>query len=152
MKVTLNPPFQSISGTWGNLIFVTRNGRTFAYERRNRRNASGGTKVNLKSDTMKLTPVAPIQSVHGKLLGDQSNYHVRTNRNGTIFAARNGNPQRHPSPAQLLQQDRMRQAAAFYDAVVSNPDQLAYWKSRFAKQSRYKSLHSFIIASFFTIS
>lgn len=138
MKVILNPMIQGLSGRWGNLVFVTRNGRTYAFEK---------PVKSSSPKSMNLIPVAPILSAHGKILGAKSAFHVRTTSKGTIFTARNGNPQRNPSPAQLLQQERMRQAALHYKTIMADPRQLAQWQQAFLSQTRYRSIRSFIFAS-----
>lgn len=94
---------------------------------------------------MTLVPTVPIAEMHGKLLGMNSRWHVRTNRYGTIYTARNGNPQKNPTAKQLAQQDKMRHASLHYKWIVQNEKELAHWREAFKKQRRYKLLRQYII-------
>lgn len=95
---------------------------------------------------MILTPIAPIAGMHGKLLGHESKWHVRTNRRGTVFTARNGNPQTSPTEKQLAQQEKMRNAVARCAEIFANEKELACWKKDFAEQKQYVSMRGFIIS------
>lgn len=96
---------------------------------------------------MKVTPICPILSMHGSILGKNANWHVRTSRNGVIFSARTGNPQKNPTPKQLAHQQRMREACNLYRQIIADPEQLELWNKKLTNQQQYHNLRALVIGS-----
>lgn len=96
---------------------------------------------------MRIIPTELVKSMHGRLMGMNNPWHVRTNQYGTIFLARNGHPQKNPTAKQLAHQERMREAVARYQEIIADAEQLAEWNKKLTNQTRYKNLRALVIAS-----
>lgn len=96
---------------------------------------------------MKLEPICPILRMHGSIYGKHAGWHVRTSRNGFIFSARTGNPQKNPTAKQLAHQQRMREAVARYQEIIADAEQLAEWNRKLTNQTRYHNLRALVIGS-----
>lgn len=93
---------------------------------------------------MTIVPSKPIASLHGKVLGDNHGYHVRTNSRGVIYTARSGNPQQHPSAAQLCQQDRFRFINTEVHRILHDPALRSAYEKAYSHQSKCHRLCDFI--------
>lgn len=98
---------------------------------------------------MKITPIPLIAAMSGKLLGEHSHTHLRTNAAGTIFICRNPT-YRNPTAGQLLGRQRLATAQAQYQAIKADPERLAAYRAAFSAQSRYHRLCDFILHSLMT--
>lgn len=96
---------------------------------------------------MIITPNVLIKSMHGCLMGANNPWHVRTNKYGTIFLARNGNPQKNPTAKQLAHQQRMREAVARYQQIIADAELTAEWNRKLTNQTRYHNLRALVIGS-----
>lgn len=96
---------------------------------------------------MRITPVAFVKEMHGKIPGMHSVWHARTNRNGTIYLARNSHSQKPPTAGQLAQREKMRNAAKAYEKIAENPELKAIWTQKLAEQTRYRNLRSLVIGT-----
>lgn len=96
---------------------------------------------------MRIIPTELVKSMHGRVMGVNNPWHVRSNKYGTIFLARNGNPQKNPTAKQLAHQQRMREAVARYQEIIADTEQLIEWKQKLTNQRRYKNLRALVIGS-----
>lgn len=99
---------------------------------------------------MRVVPHPTIKAMSGKILGEHSKTHVRTNRNGTVFICRNPRQKKAPTEAQIATHERMRKASILLHEIKEDSDRLGLYKRRFLTQVRYTRLNDYILHELFT--